>query len=233
MGTEDLRPGAGVVLLEGRQNLCWNALREQPVRALGMIPVGAQHTRLVLHLNRDDRVPLSVDLFQVAHESSERARIGSDGRFFVGRRGAHGVAALVDHARVLPHILLYPGRRKMHRRVLEAPEPGQDQTQVVLARAGNQAVHHREVELSFRGFDGLPLDRDFHGVDVNVFRQRPGSLQFAGVAAGIVRLDSEDEIGRVVHQELERALLFRQPGHRRRAQTRGRQQTDRDLLFGH
>jgi hypothetical protein len=102
----------------------------------------------------------------------------------------------------------------VHRGILEAAEPGQDQMQVVSPRARDQAVHDGEIELPSHRFDGLPLNRNLDGVDMQPFRERPGSFQLAGIPARIGRLDAKHDEGPIVDLELIGAAFFDQPRHR-------------------
>src|SRR5450759_2676946 len=63
----------------------------------------------------------------------------------------------------------HPLRHVVLAAVLPGGEPKQNQANAMLASLGEERVDHGVVVLPLPGFKLLPVDRDFHRVDVEVF----------------------------------------------------------------
>ena len=71
----------------------------------------------------------------------------------------------------------------------------------VLARALDESIDEREVEVAFGGFHLFPVDRRLDGVGVEVLNGLEDLRQFTGPGAGVVDLAAEHQEGLAVDEE--------------------------------
>jgi hypothetical protein len=100
----------------------------------------------------------------------------------------------------------------MHVAVLPGSEPKQNEAQFVGAGTFDDGVHIVKIELSWLRLDLLPLDWSLDGIGVQGSHRFPDLREFAGPAAGVVDLSTEDEVWPAIHHQSITGILFDEPG---------------------
>ena len=103
-----------------------------------------------------------------------------------------------------------PVGRPVHGAILPGAEPQQDGAESLAAQTGEDPVKTGEVEMPLLGFDAVPVDRVFHGVQVHGLEAGPGPLHHIGVGAEIAHLAAQHEEGLAIHHQTELAVLLYQ-----------------------
>ena len=84
--------------------------------------------------------------------------------------------------------------------------------EMMLAGVGEEGAEVGEVEVAGGGFELLPVDGGFEGVEAEVLGGGPDLVEHGGPGAGVVDLGAEHEVGLAVDEEGGVAVLVDDAG---------------------
>ena len=189
----------------GRHSHCAQDIRghrrlKQFLRCRRIIALASPRSRLVLHLNHDHGA-LKIGSLEVFHESRKRGLVGFERRRRERRRRVRQIAVLVHHMRITLGVELHPLWHVVLAAVLPRPKPQNHQPHVMLAGLGQKQVDDAIVVLTLLRLKLLPVDRRFHGIDVEELHRRPDLGQRGRPGAGVMHLRAQHQVGSAVHEK--------------------------------
>ena len=202
----------------------WDFRGEQRVSLIGDLSGRTQQAGLVLHLHRDDSLPLFVIVLQKAHERGKSFRVGLHGICAEIRQSGighlHGdrrrnlpssfVFPLYDLCpRKTPQILLDPGGSVQALSILPTAKPEKHDLHGSFTGLINERLRNGEIERSFLRLNHFPSYGQKQRIHAKMIGNFPDVLHISGRRRiGIVHLSGQENERLVLHHQHQVAVLF-------------------------